>query len=356
MSFMRAVVLRGPHQLAVEEVPRPQPRPDEVICRVHACGICGSDLRYLAGENPWAKHTLGVDRPNPPNMILGHEVAGTVLRNGGQLRVGILAFVTCGDCPECRAGRSQLCRNTRHLGHGAGWDDRDWNPGGMAEFVPVWRDNLYPLPEHISFAAATFLDGLGVAVHAVNRAAIEPGGGVVVLGAGPIGLLLLQVARARGSGPVLATDVYDAALVCARELGAELVLDGRELSPEDLVGEVARWAGGDRIAAVFDTTGDLRLQQAGLRMLAPGGTLMLMAGAAPGLVVSGPALAGERVVTTASNNLRADFEAGLNLLCAGAVVVEPMITHRFDLSDAVKAFDVAARKQQTGAIKVIILP
>lgn len=356
MPTMKAVVLRGPHQLAVQDIPVPEPLPDEVLCRVRACGICGSDLRYLAGENPWAKHTLGVEKPNPPNMVLGHEVAGVVTLDDRELRVGMLAFVTCGRCPECRAGRSQLCRQTRHLGHGAGWEGREWDPGGMAQFMPIWRDNLYELPEQVSFDQATFLDGLGVAVHAVNRAGIEPGGRVVLLGAGPIGLSLMQVARAEGCGPALVTDVYDAALACARQLGADLALDGRELSPEDLPCLVAEWAAGERVAAVFDTTGDLRLQHAGLAMLAPGGTLMLMAGAADGLVLSTAPMAGERVVTTSSNNLPADFERGLTLLVEGRVLVEPMITHRFDLADAVTAFDVAARKRETNAIKVIIHP
>ena len=173
MSEMLAAVLKGPGNLSVERVPIPVPVADEVLCEVVACGICGSDLRYLAGENPWAKHTLGVETPNPPDMILGHEVAGVVETGGRRVRAGLLAFRACGRCPECRRGAVHLCRNTAHLGHGAGWEDRGLNPGGMAEFMPVWRDNVYPLPDHLSFDQATFLDGLGVAVHAVNRAGIR---------------------------------------------------------------------------------------------------------------------------------------------------------------------------------------
>jgi len=288
--------------------------------------------------------------------VLGHEVAGLVDHGGRELRAGMLAFVTCGECPECRAGVSQLCRNTRHLGHGAGWEDREWDPGGMAELMPVWRENVYELPDHVSFDEATFLDGLGVAVHAVRRAGIEPGCRAVVLGAGPIGLLLLQVARIQGAGAVLAADIYDAALDCARELGAEPAVDGRELEPGELTSVVRNWAGAGRVAAVFDTTGDRNLQQAALGMLSPGGTLMLMAGAADGLALSTATMAGERVVTTSSNNLRGDFEQGLRLLAEGRLRVEPMITHTFSLDDAVQAFYVAARKNETGAIKVIIHP
>ncbi len=353
---MKAAVLKSPGHLAVLDIPLPEVMADEVVCEVAACGICGSDLRYLAGENPWAKHTLGYEKPNPPDMLLGHEVSGFVELDGRRLRAGMLAFVTCGRCPECLAGRSQLCANTKHLGHGAGWRGRVWNPGGMAQFMPIWRDNVYELPDCISFDEATFLDGLGVAVHAVSRAGVDAGAHVVILGGGPIGLLLMQVALAEGASTALVLDVYDAALECARELGADAVLDGRELNPGDVAREAERWGEGARISAVFDTSGDRELQQAALGLLAPGGTLMLMAGAADGVQLTTGAMAGERVVTTSSNNLRKDFERGIELMADGRVVVAPMITHTFDLTDAVQAFDVARRKHEIGAIKVIIHP
>ncbi|MEA3399927.1 MAG: alcohol dehydrogenase catalytic domain-containing protein [Armatimonadota bacterium] len=356
METMLAAVLRGPEDLVVERIPAPQPGPDEVLCEVHACGICGSDLRYLAGENPWAKHTLGVEKPNPPDMVLGHEVSGVVEMSGRRVRAGLLAFRPCGDCPQCRRGASQLCRYTAHLGHGAGWANRRFNPGGMAELMPVWRENVYELPDRITFDQATFLDGLGVAIHAVSRAGVRAGDRVAVLGAGPIGLLIMQAALAEGASGAAASDIYDAALSCAGELGAEVAFDGRELEPDRLAAEVLQWTSGRGVDAAFDSTGERELQRAGLSMLAPGGTLVLMAGAAEGLTLDPAAMAGERVVTTSSNNLREDFERGLKLLTTGEVMVEPMITHRFALADALRAFEVAADKHRTGAVKVIIHP
>ena len=192
-------------------------RRDEVLLEVAACGICGSDLRYLVGENPWAKHTLGHQEPNPADMILGHELAGVVELDGQRRRVGALSFRTCGACLYCRTGRSNLCPNTQHLGHGAGWVGS--NPGGMAEYCPVWRNHLFDLPNHVSFEEATFLDGLGVAVHAVRSAGLFPGCGVLVLGGGPIGLSIGQVAAAMGAGRVALTDVYDTPLDCGAALG-----------------------------------------------------------------------------------------------------------------------------------------
>ncbi|MGI5820395.1 MAG: zinc-dependent alcohol dehydrogenase [Armatimonadota bacterium] len=356
MTQMLAAVLEGPGELHVRHVPVPEVAPGEELCRVAACGICGSDLRYLAGENPWAKHTLGYEKPNPPNMVLGHEVSGVVEIDGRTVRAGLLAFRTCGDCPECRRGDSQLCRQTEHLGHGAGWEDRAFNPGGMAELMPVWRENVYELLDRMTFDQATFLDGLGVAMHAIGRSGVRDGDAVAVLGAGPIGMLLAQAARVWGAASVVTTDVYDAALDCARQLGVAAAIDGRGGSAEEVASELASAAGSGGVNVIFDSTGDLALQQAALGMLAPGGTLMLMAGAAEGLRLDPASLAGERTVTTSSNNLPEDFARGLELLASGEIVVEPMITHTFPLSEAVAAFEVAANKHRTGAIKVIIHP
>jgi threonine dehydrogenase-like Zn-dependent dehydrogenase len=289
-------------------------------------------------------------------MVLGHEVAGKVEVDGRRVRAGLLAFRTCGECEQCRRGESQLCRNTEHLGHGAGWEDRRFNPGGMAEYMPVWAENVYELPESVTTDQATFLDGLGVAIHAVRRAGVSGGDRVAVLGAGPIGMLIAQAARVWGAGAVVATDVYDAALECARELGLTAAVDGRGEAAGDVTGELAQAAGADDLNVVFDSTGDLDLQQAALTALAPGGLLMLMAGAAEGLELDPAALAGERSVTTSSNNLPEDFARGLELLASREIVVEPMITHTFALEDAEEAFEVAADKHRTGAIKVIIQP
>ncbi len=355
MTQMLAAVLEGPGMLLVREVPAPEPGPGEVLCEVAACGICGSDLRYLAGENPWAKHTLGHEKPNPPDMILGHEVSGVVEVGGRRVRAGLLAFRTCGECPECLRGRSQLCTRTEHLGHGAGWEGRDFNPGGMAQVMPVWRENVHELPDSVSFDQATFLDGLGVAIHAVRRAGVAAGDSVAVLGAGPIGMLIAQAARVWGARRVVTTDVYAAALECALELGLDAAVDGRAAVPDEVACELTRAAGG-ALNVVFDSTGDLAMQQAALTMLAPGGLLMLMAGAADGLRLTTASLAGERTVTTSSNNLPEDFARGLELLASREIVVEPMVSHVFPLSDAVEAFEVAANKHASGAVKVIIHP
>lgn len=354
LQTMTAVVLHAPNDLKVEQVPVPQVRPAEALLKVGACGICGSDLRYLVGENPWAKHTLGHQESNPPDMVLGHEIGGSVIVGGRTRRVAAMAFKTCGACVYCRTGRSNLCPNTQHLGHGAGWEGQ--SPGGMAEFCRAWENRLFDLPDWIGLDEATFCDGLGVAVHAVNLSAVMPSSPVLVLGGGPIGLSIAQVAAARGAAPVIITDVYDAPLECAGELGLGPRLNVAGIADTEVAAELKRAAGGQGFIAAFDTTGQLSAQEQALRALDRGGTLVAMAGVAEGLALTESSLAGERRLTTCSNNFIEDFETGLRLLASGQVRVKPMITHTFALEDACEAFATALNKHETGAIKVILEP
>lgn len=347
---MRAVVLHGPGDLSVEEVPLPVAAPGMTLMRVAACGLCGSDLRYFAGENPWAKHTLGVEKLNPPDMILGHEVAGRVQQGGDWVAASPLAFLACGVCAACRRGEHQLCADTAHLGHGAGWEGQ--NAGGMAEWCPVWAQSLQLLGDRVDMEDATFLDGLGVAVHAVRSARIYPTSAVVVLGAGPIGLLIAQTALALGAGSVVVTDVYDTPLDCARELAIPAVKVGE--SPGDETLAELHGQAGENLLTIYDTTGDAGAQRLALRLLDPGGTLVLMAGVGEGLALSSRDVAGERRVMTSSNHQYDDFGIGYRLLAEGRVRVKPMVTHRFALEDAREAFRVATDKVNTGALKVIL--
>ncbi|MHC4520875.1 MAG: alcohol dehydrogenase catalytic domain-containing protein, partial [Planctomycetota bacterium] len=137
---MKALVLKAPKTLAIMDVPETKPGPGQVLVRVTKCGICGSDVRYFRGENPWAKQTLGREIPNPRNIILGHEFVGVVEGTHDERdsdligkRVGVNTFITCGRCSFCKGGRENLCPNTKHLGHGQGWGKMEFYPGGMAE-------------------------------------------------------------------------------------------------------------------------------------------------------------------------------------------------------------------------------
>lgn len=356
---MKAVVLRDVGRLEVAEVPLPPLAPDQAMVKVAACGICGSDLRYLHGENPWSQHTLGVVKPNPPNMILGHELSGVVSAVGdpahqrwvGQ-RVAVLSFKGCGECFWCRVGEPNLCPDTQHLGHGAGWKGLEYNPGGMAEYCPIWVDKIYPLPAQVSFHEATLLDGLGVAVHAVNTGMKRPGEAMAVYGCGVIGLLIAQVALAKGAREVLAIDISPTMLSLAADAGA-LPCDARG---EDVVRSALGLTGGVGVGAVFNTVGSEESIHASLRMLRRGGRLVQLAAHEGDLRLPMQLMAGERQIIVSANNLYEEYEEGLALLAAGKVNVKVMVTHTFPLSQAVEAFAVAQDKSGHGAMKVVLEP
>lgn len=356
---MRAVVLRGPGRLEVADIPEPMVGRDQVLVRVQACGICGSDLRYWHGENPWSQHTLGASLPSPPNMVLGHEFAGEIVRVADSRleprlgeRVAVLAYRGCGACFYCRRGQPNLCAETAHLGHGAGWGSAAYNPGGMAELCPVWAEMAYALPASISYDEATLLDGTAVAVHAVARAAVAEGDWVAVIGCGPIGLLAVQVARARGAH-VVATDIAAGPLGVAGGLGAEVTVLAESGSIEQAVGDAT---GGLGAAAVLNSVGTPESIVESMGLLRRGGRQVLLALEAGDVTLPLSALAGERVLTVSANNTYPEFPEALRLVTTGAVKCRPLITHHFPLDRAAEAFGVAERRAETGAIKVVLHP
>lgn len=358
-AVMKAVVLVEPGRLEVRDIPEPPLQSGQVMVRVRACGICGSDLRYFHGENPWAQHTLGIKKTNPPNMILGHEVSGDIVAVADpalQHRIGervvLLAFSGCGSCFYCQHGMENICPNTEHLGHGAGWQHLEYNPGGMAEFCPVAAEMAYPLQDTISYGEATLLDGTGVAVHAVNCAELATGDTVVMMGCGPIGILSLQVARSRGIR-VIAIDVANEPLTLAAKLGAEVTLQANMESTLDRVREVTEGLG---VAAVLNAVGSPESITEGMRMLRMAGRQILLAVETVPVTLPVVSFAGERTLTVSANFVYPDFDKAIALMASGQVQGTPLITHCFPLEKAIEAFDIALHKTETGAVKVLLEP
>lgn len=340
-----SVVLAGPGDLRVERIPIPRVGDDAVRVRLGACGICGSDLRYLRGENPWSQHTLGRHVTSPPNMVLGHEVAGLARTGDGETRVAILAYKACGTCPACRAGRENICANVQHIGHATGWGEMEHYPGGMAEEFEVWPGFAYPIPESISFDEATFLDGLAVSIHACDRAQVASGKRVAVVGLGPIGMMAAQVAMHRGASRVAACDATELPVQLAGGVGLEDAVRADALDFLDVA---------DEYDAIVDTIGTPQTVAAALRALRPGGALALLAVHDGEIAVNQLALSGERLVTTSANNPYDDFARAIELMAGGAVRVKSLVTHRFPLARATEAFEVMAQKDRMGAYKIVL--
>ena len=360
MKRMKAAVLKAPFNLSLEDVPAPSIAPDEVLIKVKACGICGSDIHYFKGTNPWSLHTLGIDEPMPPNVILGHEVSGEVVEAGNPQishrrgeRIGVIAFKSCGECYHCKIGLHNLCAYMKHIGHDGRWGSMAYTPGGLAEFCLVWEDKACRLPENISFEEATQLDGLAVAIHALNRSKLRQGDHVAVVGSGPIGLMAMQVAKAFGAGLAISIDVWGKPLEVAESLGADVTINS---VVEGVVEKVMEETHGAGVDLVLDTVGSAETIIQSLKILRRGGSLIILAGFIESVTIDLKLLSGERLITSSSNNLYPEYYTAIELLKEGRVKVRPFITHKFPLSEIKEAFNVAMNKEEYGAIKVVVNP
>lgn len=357
---MKALVLRAPKDLVVMDVPKMTAKPGQVLVRVSHCGICGSDIRYFYGENPWAKQTLGIEVPNPPNIILGHEFVGVVEAAGDPedeyligKRVGVNTFITCGRCMYCRSGQENLCPDTRHLGHGQGWGTMDFYPGGMSEWCPAFANQVYELPDTVTDEQATFLDPLIASLHAVDVGAPKPLDRVAILGAGPIGLLIAQLVKVFGAVTTFVSDLAPENLEAARAVGVDhpcnVAGDGQSFRQF-----VLAETGGAGVDLVFNTVGTQASIEDSVAMLKKGGTCVLLATKEKEIRFPSLALSGERTIKSSANALYRDFPRALDLLASRRVVVEPLVSHRFPLSRAVEAFEIGCNKERSGAIKIIL--
>ena len=355
---MKAAVLEMPRKLVVKDIPMRKCGKDEVLVKVKACGICGSDIRYFNGENPWALHTLGKNLPNPPNIILGHELAGEVVEVGNELlkhligkRVGVEPYNTCGMCPFCRTGRYNLCRQTRHIGHGAGWGEMDYFPGGMAEYLSVWATHVYELPDNVSYEEAAILDPMAVALHALSLSGIRPGSKVFVIGCGAVGLSIAQCAKVYGAARIFLSDVFRGALDVASKIpGFDLI----DASTADVVEYIKDNTDGEGADVIFDTAGNRQTQEQAFNLLANSGTLVNLVANTKPVDFNLAMLSGERRIVGSSNNLYEDYLLAIELAGAKKIDTLSMITHRFGLDEVNKGFDVMLNKEETGALKVVI--
>jgi len=338
---MKAILLREPYVLELVEIPRPRlTSPEQVLIEVNACGICGSDLRYYAGENPWALHTLGRHVDNPPNMLLGHEFSGVVVEVASRQhehllgrRVGAQAFRTCGVCDLCRSGHENLCKDTLHIGHAQGWGAMPFYPGAYAEYCIAWADLLHPMADHVSFEEEALRDFLGVAVHAVGRTDLMPGGTVLCIGGGPVGLSIAQVAHVKGAGRVIVSELSP---VAQRVIAQYPAFESQDPTEVDLVESI----GPATCTAVFDTVGSPETMAAGLNVLAAAGTYVNLAVHDTTLSMNALDLGSERRMTTSSNALYRDEREAHDRIAAGSVDMARMITHRFPLEDYAVAYEL----------------
>ena len=343
---MKALVLEEYNRLEYKDVPEPEIAEDEVLVRVKACGICGSDVHGLDGST---------GRRVPP-LIMGHEAAGIVAATGGEVkglregqRVTFDSTIYCGACEYCFKGQVNLCERRRVIGVSC---DEYRQEGAFAEYVALPRRIVYPLPEGLSFEQAACVEPLSVAVHAVNRSGVSEGDTAVVIGAGMIGLLALQVLKARGCGPVYAVDPDKSRLELALFLGADESFDP---GAADVPAEIKKRTENRGADVVLEAVGLAGTVQSAVACLKKGGALALVGNLSPKVEISLQNVVARELTLYGCCASSGDYPACLEMLAAGAVRVGELISASAPLSEGADWFE-RLYKGEKGLIKVCLLP
>jgi L-iditol 2-dehydrogenase len=344
MTTVRAAVLIEPGRVELRAVPRPDPGPDDVLVAPRAVGICGSDLHlYRHGR-------IGTSVVEAP-LVIGHESAGEVVAVGARVerlrpgdRVVIEPGIACGSCRWCHSGEYNLCSRVRFLGIPP-------SDGTMAEAVVAPARFVHRLPDALSWADGAMIEPFAIGLQAVRSAGVEPGASVVVLGAGPIGLMILQAARIRGATTLIAVDVAERPLAMARELGATATLDGRG---GDLADRVRALTGGDGADHAIEAVGAAATVQAALDAVRRGGTVTLVGIAEqPGIPLDTIKIVRTGLTLRSSFRYAHVHGAALQLAADGRVDLRTFVTHRFPFDDVAAAFrEVASRKSEV--VKAVV--
>jgi L-iditol 2-dehydrogenase len=329
---MKMLRLHAPGDLRLHDESLPLPSLGETLVRVKAVGICGSDLHWFSeGE-------IGDEKLNRP-LVLGHEFAGET--EAGQ-RVAVDPAITCGQCEFCKKGNPNLCSSIIFAGHG----EQD---GGLREWMAWDEKCLFPLPDSFTYADGAMLEPLGVAIHAVDLGKLKAGMTVGVFGCGPIGLLIIQVARAMGATNIIATDKLLHRVDAAKSFGAHHALlaeDGREL------GEIQAATNERGVDVAFEAAGMQDAVDTAFAAVLPGGKVII-AGIPDKDQTSFSASIARRKGLTIKlvRRMKHTYPRAIELVRKGLVDVRSLVTHCFPLEQAVEAFRMAARRE---GLKVIM--
>ena len=343
---MKALILKEYGRFAVEDVPEPELRPDAVLVAGQACGICGSDVHGMDGST---------GRRQPP-IIMGHEAAGVIAKVGGAVegwqpgeRVTFDSTIYCGVCDFCRNGQVNLCDNRRVLGVSCG--DYRQN-GAFAEYVALPPRILYRLADSLSFEHAAMAEPLSIAFHAVRRSGVKKGDRAVVVGAGLIGLLIVQALRLEGCAQIAAVDIAPAKLALARQFGATAVIDSAKPGALRDILDLTEGRGSD---AVFEAVGIAPTVDLAMRSARKGGSVTLVGNVAPKVDFPLQICVTREITVYGSCASSGDYPACLEALGGGTVDVAPLISAVAPLEEGPQWFE-RLYQREAGLFKVMLQP
>ena len=343
---MKALLLSAYSRLELADLPVPAVGPEEVLVRVEACGICGSDVHGYDGSS---------GRRIPP-IVMGHEAAGIVAAVGAQVsnykagdRVTFDSTVYCGKCEYCARGQINLCDSRQVIGVSCGDYRRH---GAFAEYVTVPERILYSLPETISFKEAAMLEAAAVALHAVRLSQAAGGETALVVGAGMIGLLTLQAARAAGCTRVLIADIDTTRLALARQVGSEELLDS---SGAELAAEVMRLTDGRGVDLAFEAVGRAETVSAAIDCTRKGGTVTLVGNITPEVTLPLQQVVTRQLRLQGSCASSGEYPEAIRLIADGGMKVKPLITAVAALEEGPRWFE-RLHASEPNLMKVILTP
>ncbi len=340
---MRVAMWYNNRDVRIEEMPVPEIGPGELLVRIEASGICGSDVME------WYR----LDRAP---LVLGHEIGGQVVEVGEGIekyrvgdRISVAHHVPCNTCRYCLTGHHTACETLRQT---------NFYPGGFAEYVRLPQINVdrgvFLLPDNVSYEEAAFVEPLACILRGQRIARITPGSSVLVIGSGITGLLHVLLARSLGAGSIIATDVSQYRLEAAQRFGADVTIHAEEDVPTRL-----REVNSGRLAdTVIVCTGAVSAIDQALESVDRGGTVLLFAPTDPGVTIpisiNDLLFRNDITITTSYAGSPADYQIALDLIAAGTVPVRQMTTHRFGLAETGEGFRLVAEADES--IKVIIEP
>lgn len=327
----------APGRVVVEQVDKPVPSEGQVLVAVKSCGICGSDILAYKGLNPFVQY------PNLFGHELVGEIAGLAPDVGGMpvgQRVAVVPFSFCGECPNCKSGRLNLCASLRYF-------------GGLAEYIAVPAASIVPIPDNVSPDDAALLEPLAVAVHAVSRANVREGANVLILGAGAIGLCVLQVARARGAGETIVVDLADYRLRVACKLGAAHAVDAKKPGADASLRELCRRI---PIEVIFECAGTAPTLETGVALAEKGARIVIVGTFTHKINLEIGLLQYREIdLITCSSYVVEDFREAIELLQDRRVDVGPLLSRQIPLPELAGAFG-AVVKDKERIIKAVVVP
>lgn len=346
MTTMKALVLEEYNKLVYKDMPVPNIEDKEVLVEVKACGICGSDIHGMDGSTG-RRHTP---------LIMGHEASGVIVDRGEKVtgfsigdRVTFDSTIYCGDCFYCRKGLINLCDNRRVLGVAP----KEYRQhGAFAQYVAVPDHILYPLPDGITFEQAAMVEPVSIAFHAINLTPVSLNDSVVVVGAGMVGLFVVQALRAAGCGVIIAVDLEQNKLDLALKLGAD---HGLLADRVDVATEVRKLTDGRGATLAVEVVGNTAAVNTAVMSLRKGGSLTIVGNLAPTVEFPLQDVVTRQISVNGSCSSCGEYPACLDLISRGVIKVDEMISSVAPLADGDQWFQRLYNQEQ-GLMKVILTP